>query len=48
MIVSSLLLMLGLASAETLDFYVAPIRVLDRTNTQVIEQVIDGEFAFTL
>ncbi len=48
MIVSSLLLMLGLASAETLDFYVAPIRVLDRTNTQMIEQVIDGEFAFTL
>jgi len=48
MIVSSLLLMLGLASAETLDFYVAPIRVYDRTNEKNIEQVIDGEFAFTL
>jgi hypothetical protein len=39
---------LGLASADTLDFYVAPIRVLDRTESKAIEQVIDGEFAFTL
>jgi hypothetical protein len=39
---------LGLASAETLDFYVAPIRVHDRTEKQSIEKVIDGEFAFTL
>lgn len=48
MIASSLLFLLGLASAETLDFYVAPIRVHDRTETQSIEKVIDGEFAFTL
>lgn len=48
MIASSLLFLLGLASAETLDFYVAPIRVHDRTETQNIEKVIDGEFAFTL
>lgn len=48
MIASSLLFLLSLASAETLDFYVAPIRVLDRTQQKVIEQVIDGEFAFTL
>ena len=48
MIASSLLFLLGLASAETLDFYVAPIRVHDRTETQTIEKVIDGEFAFTL
>lgn len=48
MIASSLLFLLGLASAETLDFYVAPIRVLDRTQEKAIEQVIDGEFAFTL
>lgn len=48
MIVSSLLFLLGLASADTLDFYVAPIRVLDRTESKAIEQVIDGEFAFTL
>jgi len=40
--------MLGLASADTLDFYVAPIKVLNRTETKVIEQVIDQEFAFTL
>ena len=48
MIASSLLFLLGLASAETLDFYVAPIRIHDRTETQNIEKVIDGEFAFTL
>lgn len=48
MIVSSLLLMLGMVSADTLDFYVAPIRILDRTAEKNIEQVIDGEFAFTL
>lgn len=48
MIASSILLMLGLASADTLDFYVAPIKVLNRTETKVIEQVIDQEFAFTL
>jgi len=48
MIASSLLFLLGLASADTLDFYVAPIRVLDRTESKTIEQVIDGEFAFTL
>ena len=48
MIVSSLLALLGLAKADTLDFYVAPIRVYDRTEQQVIEQVIDQEFAFTL
>jgi len=48
MIASSLALLLGLAQADTLDFYVAPIRVHDRTDTQNIEQVIDEEFAFTL
>ena len=48
MTASSLLFILGLASADTLDFYVAPIRVLDRTSEKNIEQVIDGEFAFTL
>ena len=48
MIASSLLFLLGLASAETLDFYIAPVRVLDRTQEKAIEQVIDGEFAFTL
>ena len=48
MIASSLLLLLSLASADTLDFYVAPIRILDRTSEKSIEQVIDGEFAFTL
>ena len=48
MIASSLLALLGLAQAETLDFYVAPIRVWDRTENQHIEQVIDQEFAFTL
>jgi len=48
MIVSSLLALLGLAQAETLDFYVAPIRVWDRTENQHIEQVIDQEFAFTM
>lgn len=41
-------LFLGLAQAETLDFYVAPIRVYDRTLTKQIESVIDQEFAFTL
>ena len=48
MIASSILLMLGLASADTLDFYVAPIKVFNRTETKVIEQVIDQEFAFYL
>ena len=48
MIVSSLIALLGLAHAETLDFYVAPIRVWNRTENQQIEQVIDSEFAFTL
>jgi len=48
MIASSILLMLGLATADTLDFYVAPIKVFNRTETKVIEQVIDQEFAFTL
>lgn len=48
MIVSSLLALLSFASAETLDFYVAPIRVWDRTENKQIEQVIDQEFAFTL
>jgi len=48
MIVSSILLMLGLATADTLDFYVAPIRVFNRTETKVIEHVIDQEFAFTM
>jgi hypothetical protein len=48
MIVSSLLALLGLASAETLDFYVAPIRVVNRTEKKEIEQVIDNEMAFTL
>jgi hypothetical protein len=37
-----------MVSADTLDFYVAPIRILDRTAEKNIEQVIDGEFAFTL
>ena len=41
-------LFLGLAQAETLDFYIAPIRVYDRTLTKQIESVIDQEFAFTL
>ena len=41
-------LFLGLAQAETLDFYVAPIRVYDRTQSKQIESVIDHEFAFTL
>lgn len=41
-------LFLGLAQAETLDFYVAPIRVYDRTQTKQIESEIDHEFAFTL
>lgn len=48
MIASSLLFLIGLASAQTLDFYIAPIRVKDRTSTKNIEQVIDEEFAFTL
>ena len=41
-------LFLGLAQAETLDFYVAPIRVYDRTQKKEIESEIDHEFAFTL
>ena len=41
-------LFLGLAQANTLDFYIAPIRVYDRTETKQIESVIDREFAFTL
>ena len=48
MIASSLLLLLSLCQADTLDFYIAPIRVLDRTQEKNIEQVIDHEFAFTL
>lgn len=48
MIASSLSLLLGLAQADTLDFYVAPIRVHNRTEKQDIEQVIDEEMAFTL
>ena len=48
MIASSLSLLLGLAQADTLDFYVAPIRIHNRTEKQDIEQVIDEEMAFTL
>ena len=48
MIASSLLFLLGLAQAETLDFYVAPIKIHNRTSEKNIEQVIDQEFAFTL
>lgn len=48
MIATSLSLLLGLAQADTLDFYVAPIRIHNRTEKQDIEQVIDEEMAFTL
>jgi len=48
MIATSLALLLGIAQAETLDFYVAPIRVYNRTEKKDIEQVIDEELAFTL
>jgi hypothetical protein len=48
MIASSLALLLSVAQADTLDFYVAPIRVHNRTEKKDIEQVIDEEMAFTL
>ena len=46
--ITLLSLFLGLAEAQTLDFYVAPVRVYDRTQTKQIESEIDQEFAFTL
>jgi hypothetical protein len=49
MIVSSLLaLLLGTAEAREIDFYVAPIRVHNRTEKKEIEDVIDGELAFVI
>lgn len=49
MIVSSLLaLLLGTAEAKEIDFYVAPIRVHNRTEKKEIEDVIDGELAFVI
>jgi hypothetical protein len=48
MIATSLALLLSVAQAATLDFYVAPIRVHNRTEKKDIEHVIDEEMAFTL
>jgi hypothetical protein len=49
MIVSSLLaLLLGTAEAKAIDFYVAPIRVHNRTELKAIEDVIDEQLAFVI
>ena len=46
MIASSLMFLIGLAFAETLDFYVAPIQVVNKTHYKNIEQEIDPQLAF--
>ena len=38
--------LLGLAYAQTLNFYVAPIDVVNKTRYQEIEQEIDEQLAF--
>ncbi len=48
MIVSSLLMLLGLAEAKEIDFYVAPIEVHNKTRNKEIEQEIDKQLAFVL
>jgi hypothetical protein len=48
MIVSSLLMLLGLAEAKQIDFYVAPIEIHNRTRHKEIEQAIDNQLAFAI
>lgn len=48
MIVTSLALLLGLAEAKEIDFYVAPISVIDLTETKNIEKVIDSQLSFVI
>lgn len=46
MIVSSIMMLLGLAEAKEIDFYVAPIEVHNKTRNKEIEQEIDKQLAF--
>ena len=48
MIVTSLLMMLGLAQAKEIDFYVAPIEVHNKTRHKEIGQEIDKQLSFVL
>ena len=48
MIAASLALLLGIAEAKNIDFYVAPIRVHNRTEYKNIEDVIDEQLAFVI
>lgn len=48
MIALSLLAFLGLAQAETIDFYVAPTIVENHTRNKEIEQDIDDQLAFAI
>lgn len=48
MIATSLALLLGVAQAKNIDFYVAPIRVHNRTEFKNIEDVIDEQLAFVI